>query len=502
MQIAHNHRQDEPQTDQTLELQNVAAVCAQASTIPFASTEPELLAEPQTRGCFVNLVRNLSPGWLELELGRIADSGFNLIMFPVYNNGWTLFPSDAVHAYRRYPRINPLFKKWNPLETVVVLAQRFGLGLWGFARPYNFHPRHSVAEHKLMKKFPEWRMRTHPAYLSPENRRTESRHPCPFNPEYRRFMADLLGEVSASYPLQGMVLDFTDYNLMSGTLARSPFCFCESCSHQYHEEHEGNLIDDAAGEKLAQVRQWQLDRSHHHLSYLRHRLLKMRRTLRLVGRVRPHWRDAFTDNGLTGGDHVLFDWPRLLEQGLLEEVIVDHAGEQIGPAFSQRAATDYAYLGDHSLFMPMVSISGIDDLGPALQLQQRIPVPGVITEFQTTITPEDSALIRERHFPQPAFISERNPIRTALFLINRVRRSIENQPAVGEMLNDFIRLLTRQYPHPDNFELLQILEENLLGLEQAIRRGRLGPSPLTEDQMSDLGLARRFVRLACMDVRT
>src|SRR5690606_32322880 len=127
------------------------------------------------------------------------------------------------------PRINPLFKRWNPLQVALELAHEQGLAVWAFARPYNFHPRYSIAEHKLMDRYERWRLRAHPDFLTAHTRRYERWHPCPLNPEYRRYVGDLMTELVAGYPIEGLLLYYTSYGLHGGSIAQSPYCFCESC---------------------------------------------------------------------------------------------------------------------------------------------------------------------------------------------------------------------------------------------------------------------------------
>jgi hypothetical protein len=93
-------------------------------------------------------------------------------------------------------------------------------------------------------------------------------------------------------------------------------------------------------------------------------------------------------------------------------------------------------------------------------------------------------------------------VRTAAFLLSRIRQSYEDQPVMYDLLYDILRLLAGQLPQPSDFHTLEVIEQNIHGLEQFIRRGRLGSMRIPESVMRDLGLARRFARMACMDVRS
>ncbi len=458
------------------------------------------LPEPQTRGYFLNIVQGISPTSLRQEVNRAAQAGFNLIIFPIYNNGWTNFPSNAALS-QKLPAINPLFKKWNPLAHLAQYASDAGLTVWGFARPYYFHPRHSVSEQKLLDKHPGWRVRAHPEFINRQSRKFVMRHPCPLNDDYQRFVGDLLAEVVAGYPLDGMVIDFSGFGLRGHRLADAPYCFCNSCVAKYYDVHRSDMADDAQGDKLDQVRIWQYQETHEHLGYLRHRLMRSRRTLRLICWTPPLWRQDAVRT-FDPVHELPIHWPSELSTGNIDELIIHHDGEDDRELFSARLAADYAYLGDRVLFLPVLSVNQAADLAVPLAALQKYHVPGFIAQFQDVLSEEDATYIRSCFFPAAAPIPETEPIRTAAFLLERVRLAHEDMPVIHDLISDFLRLLARQYPFPQDFPTLEMIEQNLHGLEQYIRRGRLGQYGIPERTMRDLGLARRFVRLACMDVRS
>jgi hypothetical protein len=132
----------------------------------------------------------------------------------------------------------------------------------------------------------------------------------------------------------------------------------------------------------------------------------------------------------------------------------------------------------------------------------RYPTPGFLAEFHYSLSEESAQLIRNSVFADMSLLPESDPVRTAAFWLSRIRLSHEDQPVIHDLLYDLLRLLRRQLPKPNDFNALAVIEQNIHGLEQFIRRGRLGKARIPERTMRDLGLARRFVRLACMDVRS
>ena len=466
-----------------------------------APTGPEGVeqAEPQTRGYFINLVRNLSPTWLRLEVERAAQAGFNLIVFPVYNNGWTLFPSQWARTYRM-PPINPLFRKWDPLALVTEQARAAGLSVWAFARPYHIHPRFSVAEHRLLKKHPQWRMSAHPEHTGGRNRQIELRHPCPINEDYQRYVANILTEMIMGYPVDGVVMQFSGFGLHQGPLDQSPFCFCPPCRQRHWERFGEPLVDQAGGERLERVRRWQAELTQQHLAYLRHRLRRARRTVRLIGQMTPFWRCDPSEAERLRDHYMPVKWPEALSASLIDELGIEPAGEISASLFSNQLAADYAFLGDHVMWLPILRITAPDDFVTPLASMERYPVPGFIAEFQSSPTEAQALQIRERFFSRPALQPEPQPARTAAALLDRVRLTHEEHTVLHDLLSDLLRLLARQIPEPNDFTTLEMIAQNIHGLEQFIRRGRLASVQMTERTMRDLGLARRFVRMACMDV--
>jgi hypothetical protein len=306
----------------------------------------------------------------------------------------------------------------------------------------------------------------------------------------------------AGYPVDGMMLNYDGLGMMGGRLAASPYCFCQSCRRMYYDTFHSDLVADAAGDMLDRVRRWQLERIGESFSYLRHRLIRSRRTLRIVCRARPTWRERPDSPSPPAAGTLLMDWPEQLASGAIEELAIDPDNEPAGPQLGSRLAADYAYLGDRVLFLPILAIGELEELRAPLEAIGRYPAPGFLGEFQESFTEEDARFIRENYFAEPAPLPEAEPVRTAAYLLSRVRLLHEDQPVIHDLLFDVLRLLAQQLPFPYSFPTLAVIEQNIHGLEQFIRRGRLRSSRIPERTMRDLGLARRFVRMACMDVRS
>ncbi len=457
---------------------------------------------PETRGYHLDLARGSTPATIREEIGRAARAGFNVVLFPAYINGYTLFPSASAKGARFAP-IHPHFRHWDPLAVAVEEANRVGVNVWGFARPYNLHPRYSTLAPKLLKKFPQWRIVVHPDYRRAEARIREGYSACPVNSEYRRYLGDVLTDLVIGYPVEGLVVNYTGYGFRHGPIETHPYCFCPECRQRYHEQIGGALgLDALNAKKIEEVRQWQTEASESSLAYLHHRLVKMRRTLRLVCRAQPQWRWDMDESEPDVQAQFCLDWNRMLDNGNAEELLIDHDDETAPDMFRTRLVADLARLHEEALLLPAVLAREPRDLEQPVEAVRRYPVAGFLAEFAKPLTDEDANFIREHYLAEPAQSPDHAPLLAVAFLLHRVQSNHQDNELVGDFMRDFLRLIQAQLSKGASFETLEIILQNLGGLQAAIRRGRLADAAIPESTLRDIALARRIVRLACLDVRS
>lgn len=477
-------------------------------TIPV-SAAPRAEYLPETRGCHVDISRHTTPDTLRRSITRIARAGFNVALFPVYIGGDTLFPCEASQSIfagdrrKRFRTIHPAFRKWDPLGVAIETAHGFGVHVWGFVRPYNFHPRYGITAQRLLRKFPDWRIQIHPAYRSSERRHRGSYIACPVNHDYRRYLADLLTEVVSAYAIDGLVLNFTGFGLRRGPMELHPFCFCSHCSARYREQADGSLMQDARSEEgLAKVRQWEVGASAHAIDYIRHRVIKSRRTLRFIARTHPQWRWNMDDSGPLIQAPLAIDWNALLHSGQVEELLIDHDDETAPEVFSTRLVSDLANLHDEALLLPSVEVTKPQDLAEPLAAVRKHPVAGIMAEFDKPLSDEDADFIHANYLSEPAQSPDHSPLLAVAYLLHRIQASHQDNPLIADFMRDFLRVIEMQLRRGASFAWLEILFQNLTGLQDSIRRGRLEGYHVPEGALRDLGLARRIIRIACLDVRS
>ncbi len=477
-------------------------------TIPVLSA-PAVEAVPETRVFHFDPHRGFTRAEVRTQIALAARAGFNVILFPVFVNGYTLFPCAATKEIRRgrgvsrfYP-INPQYRKWDPVADATRAARDAGVNLWGFVRPYNFHPRYSSATHRLLRKFPEWRIAPHPLYRRHRLKSREDIVACPLNPDYRRYLGDMLTELAEGYAVDGLVINYTGFGLRGGTITSYPYCFCRSCRALYAEARKGDLLNDALKpEGLEPIRKWQAEASMESVEYLRHRLIKSRRTLRLICRAQPQWRTDPEETGTDMQSEYSLDWNTMLETGTVEELLIDHDDETAPDLFRNRLVSDLAALRDEAFILPAVRVNTAEDLERPLDAVRRYPVAGFLAEFVGKFAERDADFIRENYLRQDAQSPDQSPLAATQFFLRRIQTRHRDNGLISDFMRDFIRLIEAQQQKGMTFDTLQIVLDNLEGLQNAIRRGRLGEYSIPETTMRDISLARKTTRLACLDVRT
>lgn len=467
--------------------------------IPVANDAPTAERMPETRAWFVEPSKAFTPESIRQMIERAARAGFNTVVFPIYNNGFTFFPSESAKEIN-FNTINPNFKSWNPLHEAAAATEELGLSLWGFARPYNFHPRYSTVSHRLLDRFPKWSVKAHPSVKSARARRRENYMACPVNPDYRRYLGDVLSEVVSSYPIDGLVLNYTGYSLRKGNMKDYPYCFCDACRHEYNKQTGEELIADASDSiSLELIRQWQFEVSVRSLEYLRQRTLKWRRTLRLICRAQPQWRWAVDETGTTTSMPYSMNWDALIDAGIAEVLLIDHDDETSPELFRTRLVSDLAKLHDEALILPAVYVQTPTDLEEPIKAVRRYPVSGFLAEFADPMTDEQADFIRENYLSEPARSPDSSPLLSVAFLLGRVQKEHIDNPLISDFMRDFLRLIEIQIRGHMSFESLEMIFQNLGGLQAGIRRGRLGVYKIPESTMRELALARKIVRLALLD---
>ncbi|MBD2742785.1 family 10 glycosylhydrolase [Coleofasciculus sp. FACHB-1120] len=163
---------------------------------------------------------------------RLAAAGFNTVFFETVNAGYPIYPSRVAQIQ------NPLVRGWDPLASAVKLAHERGMELhawvWIFAVG---NQRHNALVNRP-KEYPGPVLDLHPTWAGYDNRGrlfhlgSGKTFLDPANPEVRRYLIQMLGEIATNYKIDGIQFDYIRYPFQDpragyafgyGTAARQQF---------------------------------------------------------------------------------------------------------------------------------------------------------------------------------------------------------------------------------------------------------------------------------------
>ncbi len=178
------------------------------------------------------IVRSRSERELALVFDRLAQAGINTVFFETVNAGYPIYPS------RIAPEQNPLSRGWDPLAAGVTPAHERGMELhawvWIFATANQRHNtvigRSTTDIGPVLKAHPDWANKDKSGRTWHE--RDRKAYLDPANPEVRRYLLGLIGEIAQNYEVDGIQLDYIRYPFQDpnrnfifgyGTAARQRF---------------------------------------------------------------------------------------------------------------------------------------------------------------------------------------------------------------------------------------------------------------------------------------
>lgn len=179
------------------------------------------IAQPEIRAMWLDrgtIVSAGSPKALARIFDSMAAAGINTVFFETVNAGYPIYPS------RIAPKQNPMVRGWDPLEAAVKLAHERGMELhawvWVFAAANRVHNRLL----NLPDTYPGPLVEAHPDWAASDKQgrifdpRSGKVFLDPANPEVRRYLLDLIGEIAIKYKVDGVQLDYIRYPFQEPSL--------------------------------------------------------------------------------------------------------------------------------------------------------------------------------------------------------------------------------------------------------------------------------------------
>ncbi|MFW5870726.1 MAG: family 10 glycosylhydrolase [Candidatus Sumerlaeota bacterium] len=451
---------------------------------------------PQTRIALLEAERLFDRDSLERAINRLADSGWNTIILPAFLEGYPIFPSQVWADYGM-KRQHPGLRKWNPLELAFEIAWQRGLDILIAVQPYLVGRSHDSRKGPpLVRHYPEWLARRHPKRKRRLSEASAAKtFYCPVNPEYRRFLCDTLHIVLEDYPFHGLLIDLRHYPFYATSEGKYlPWCYCEAC----REKTLRDLGFDPVGVDIHREafmiekwKEWQAAQIDDAIAYMRQRVLKARRTMRVLGLLS-------TDSGLEDESlRPLIHWRTWVERALVESLVLDKYAPD-PQAFTNQVREDLETMPKESLLIPTIPRAATDT-SSFMQTIREEPVPGLLSRFPDWDLPT-FAPKRRIQFRQAAFPSESDPISSICVLFEHMCREAPQEEEFCAFLADLSAILSREHESL-TLNRLMIVADNIQGLHKKVAEGRLDFGRFQDQVLHDLDLAHRLAFLAACDLR-
>ena len=235
-------------------------------------------------------------------LAKLADRGFNTIYPVVWNDGYTLHPSQVMaDRFGEEFRQDTLFRKQgrDPLQVVITEARKQGLRVipwfeFGFSSSYNQNGGH------MLSTYPEWAAKDRDGNLLNKNGFDWMNA---IHPEVQQFLTDLITEVITTYDIDGIQGD-DRLPAMPAEGGYSEF------TRSLYESETGSAVPDDPREPS--FLQWKSDKLSDYAQMLYTAVKEMNPELvvSFAPSIYPWSKEEY-----------LQDWPEWLSRGVADELI-------------------------------------------------------------------------------------------------------------------------------------------------------------------------------------
>lgn len=172
----------------------------------FETEAPDAPALRQIRGVWITNIDSdvmFSRQKTAEAMRYLHERGFNVVFPVVWNDGYTLYPSDVMASHFGEPyRIDPAFAKppRDPLQDIIVEARKYGMEVipwfeFGFSSSYQQDGGH------ILEAKPHWAARNNNGALLSKNGFEWMNA---FHPEVQEFILALVAEVIKQYDIDGI----------------------------------------------------------------------------------------------------------------------------------------------------------------------------------------------------------------------------------------------------------------------------------------------------------
>lgn len=243
---------------------------------------------PRTRA--VRIPPSFDPEKLQAQISQAAQAGFNTVVVEAFSRGFPTYPSHVCTA-AGLPRLHPRFRHFDCIAHACRAARREGLSVYASVTCLDAGARDQSPVSPFVRRHSDMLLRGRPGRLFPArpwrpragSDEQKNLWICPSSPTVRRLLAGIATELSASYPIDGILLESLAYPPSDPD---NEFCGCRSCQKRVRAELGIDLRRDwprPGSEAHERWSRWRAGQLTELVGWIKSRARKGRRSVRIAG---------------------------------------------------------------------------------------------------------------------------------------------------------------------------------------------------------------------------
>lgn len=454
------------------------------------SAMPESVATtlPETWIYLLDVPTKPSTETLREQISFAAAAGFNGIMLPLFQDGYSLFPSRVAAEYRLHAIRPDLRKRDDLLTEIFQAAAKYDMSVFAYldllrvgdARVHDLGP--------VLSRRKKWGALNKRKAFSPIGSSPNDFFLCINNPEIRRFSADLAVELVESFPVDALILDLHHYPFESES-PDTESCFCEYCVRTVRNDLQLDLPtltlkkDDPASRRWMK---WKEERFLKYLAAISGRLHEARFGLPFLP-VLP----GDLPQPAEGKPHPFSSISTWADEGIISSAALLYPSR---PAFILEATieSDLSRFPDDNLLMPYFIMESLSHFAEYRAHLSRLPLWGCLVSLSYPLSKNDVERTPGAQLPKVRIDSITGILKSSAQIVEHLIFNSSHQPALKTFLQDLLVSLSKE--EEPELELIQNRVEDLRSLEEKLQTGDMDAALTAPDFVRHLSLLKRLLK--------
>ena len=449
---------------------------------------------PGSRIYYFPIPENPGESVLKNRINLVKMAGFNGILLPFYKEGTPLFESEVAHR-NHFRKIRPDLEKAPDIFDIIFHeASENGLSVYAMVEPLVagdnylhldenvpfFRRGHKLASMNRLKN------------LFPLGDNPGRMYLCINNVDTRRFVADLVVEISEAYPVSAVVLDIHDYPYESDVPDYTS-CYCRYCRKQVEKELQLDLMTIPLDPEDPAYKRWKRWKEGRRLSFIQYVFSRMAKTRRRMPFLTIVPRDFTTVIASPDKNEITpASWA---SEGIVTSLIPDYKDVE-SSKMVKRLEADLENIPDDSLLAPFFHLKESQELSAFLEPLGQLPLWGYFISLEEQISETMALKLREYPFHKDE-VDSMNDIHTSILSLLDYLLHCGKGHFAGE---GFLMNLRNDLEEKDKISMDRMLEylDDLRTVEQKLQSGDLDSVLMPEKALRHLKLVKKMLKAALL----